>query len=298
MSAKEQNLAVMFADVSQSTKLYEQLGDTDARALIAAVLLRMTNITRKLGGTVIKTIGDEVMSSFPSAESGVIAACTIQEGIAKNPPKGVPVGIRIGVHHGPVLLENNDLFGTTVNIAARMAAIAKAGQIITTAETAGVLTGVLADKAQLFDRTQVKGISGELDTYRIDWESHEEVTIIAPTTGFSPQSFAVGPLVLRCGGEERRMDPEADAFILGRADTCDLAVPASLASRQHARIEFRRGRFILVDQSSNGTWVRSGSGKDTYLRREEHPLHGRGWISLGPPIDPADPACVSYSAPN
>lgn len=57
------------------------------------------------------------------------------------------------------------------------------------------------------------------------------------------------------------------------------------ASRKHAWIEFRREKFVLVDYSSNGTWVRTTDNKEIYLRREEFPLWGHGWISLGQPLD-------------
>ena len=297
MPPKEAQFAVMFADVAGSTKLYEKLGDTAAKALIGETVSRMSDITRRLGGTVVKTIGDEVMARFPAAEPGIIAAITIQEALEKNPPRGIPVAVRIGVHWGPALLENNDLFGNTVNIAARVAAIAKARQIITTEETVVKLGPLLQEKARLFDRTQVKGIQNEVVTHQIVWESHDEVTTLAPTGGFSVMLASADPLEVRCGEEVREMACDADAFTLGRADTCNLPVPSTLASRQHARIEFRRGRYILIDQSTNGTWVRLEDGKEVYLRREELQLWGRGVISLGGEVSGGDVALVYFKAP-
>jgi adenylate cyclase len=58
-------------------------------------------------------------------------------------------------------------------------------------------------------------------------------------------------------------------------------VETSLVSRVHARIEWRRGKFVLIDQSTNGTFVKPQGGQEVYLRREEMPLVGRGCISLG-----------------
>src|SRR5690606_30674497 len=93
------------------------------------------------------------------------------------------------------------------------------------------------------------------------------------------QAPANEPMRVRCGHTEKPVPADGSAFVLGRADNCSLVVPAPLASRQHARIEFRRGKYILVDQSTNGTWVRLQDGKDVYLRREELPLWGAGIIS-------------------
>ena len=67
---------------------------------------------------------------------------------------------------------------------------------------------------------------------------------------------------------------------MGRSKTADIAVAEALASRQHVRLEYRRGKFFIIDQSTNGTYVFSG-GNEAFLRREEMPISGAGKISLG-----------------
>ena len=70
-------------------------------------------------------------------------------------------------------------------------------------------------------------------------------------------------------------------FVIGRGVQSDLVVPARLASRIHARIEIRRGRFKVIDKSSNGTYIKTDDGENIYLRRQELLLWGSGIISLG-----------------
>ncbi len=70
-------------------------------------------------------------------------------------------------------------------------------------------------------------------------------------------------------------------FVFGRSSECDLVVQSEFASRQHARIVFRKGKFVLIDQSRNGTFVKSQGGKELYIQGEEVPLSGSGFISLG-----------------
>ena len=87
-------------------------------------------------GTVIKTMGDEVMSTFPTADDALNAAAQMQKQIVLHPQLKVDeqtVAIRIGCNFGPVVLENRDIFGSAVHTANRMTSQAKAGQIITTA---------------------------------------------------------------------------------------------------------------------------------------------------------------------
>lgn len=70
---------------------------------------------------------------------------------------------------------------------------------------------------------------------------------------------------------------------MGRGEICDIVVQNNFASRQHARIELRFGKFVLVDQSTNGTYTRSSDGNVARIAREEMILQGSGSISMGRP---------------
>lgn len=74
MAPKTTNLTILFADISGSTRLYEVLGDGPARAKVASCLQMLADVTERHNGTVIKTIGDEIMCTFPNAEVSVAAA--------------------------------------------------------------------------------------------------------------------------------------------------------------------------------------------------------------------------------
>jgi len=140
---KDIELAILFADVVGSTRLYELMGDLRARDMVAICIDVMRSATDQHQGTVIKTMGDEVMSTFPSADEALNAASQMQQQISAHPQLKVDnqaVAIRIGCHFGPVVLDNRDVFGATVHTANRMTSQAKAGQIITTAATVERLT--------------------------------------------------------------------------------------------------------------------------------------------------------------
>lgn len=101
--------------------------------------------------------------------------------------------------------------------------------------------------------------------------------------------------VLRLKYKNRKKEIAASVseFSMGRGGNCDLLVDTLVASRWHARIEFRQGRFVLVDESTNGTYVKLAGGSEVCLRRHELPLSGEGAISLGQSVIPADEALIS-----
>lgn len=280
-SATQQFYAILFADVAGSTRLYETLGDHTAREAINGTLTRMTAVGDRYSGVLVKTIGDEILVRFPTAERAVSAAIAMQEALAADTVSPVRLQMRMGLHYGPVILDSGDVFGDAVNVAARMSAIARAGQIITTRETVSFLPENLVLKTRLYDSTSVKGKQDNLVIHEVTWEEEGNATVFIASTNPGMKQ-EVAPLVLELDyqGDKRQFDLGSTIGI-GRAETCDLVVGSPLASRVHARIESRRGKFVFIDQSTNGSYVRTEDGNVVYLRREELPLWGSGSISLG-----------------
>jgi len=85
-------------------------------------------------------------------------------------------------------------------------------------------------------------------------------------------------------GADIVMGPDRASITFGREAGNDIVIATRHASRVHARIEWRRDKFVLVDQSSNGTYVQSDDGSEVLLRREEFTLNGSGVVSFGHPI--------------
>ena len=282
MAPKTINISIMFADIAGSTKLYDTLGDDVARAKVAATIDTMSEITRQNNGTVIKTIGDEVMCTFPTAEDAGTAAWEMQETFEEEfeaNTDGSPVAVRIGMHYGPAIMEGGDVFGDAVNIAARMAAQAKGKQIITTQDTLDKLPPAMRASSRFVDHAPIKGKKEEIDIFEIIWQE-EDVTRMA--TGIvldKPTPEAT--LRLTYNNETVVLNKNRPGLVMGRSQNCDITINEKLASRQHVRIELRRDKFFIVDQSTNGTHVMVDDCPEEFLRREEIPLTGNGRISLG-----------------
>lgn len=296
MPSQTSDLAVMFADISGSTRLYERLGDDRARQLVADTLALLSEITGRYEGTVIKEIGDEIMCTFGSASQAAAAACDMQESLEElneAEDRSPRVSIRIGMHHGPAILENDDVFGDAVNIAARMAAQAKARQIMTTSATADSLPAELRESTRFVDYAPIKG-KGEIEIVEILWQQDDVTRMSTDIQSASANNPAMTRLRLQYGGDEILLDNDRSVVVLGRSPVCDLQVNESLASRQHVRIELRRDKFFIIDQSTNGTYV-SAEGGESFLRREELPLPASGAISLGRSFSESPNHIVEFS---
>lgn len=282
MTQPKEKLAVLFADVCGSTELYENIGDSRARQLITQSINAMVNQVFIHHGTLIKTIGDEIMCTFPSADAAFQAACAMQIALENERVKNNnPLHIRIGFHYGDVILESGDVFGDTVNTAARVASITRADQIMTTQAATDALSPDLQKKTRHIQRAELKGKQEHLDIFIIIWELDEtqSTRIIAPELRQSPDNNS--ELTLRHRNISLKVNKERRSVVLGRGDTCDIPVQSSLASRIHLRVDLRFGKFILVDQSTNGTYIRFADDNMKHVVRAETPLHENGFISLG-----------------
>ncbi len=289
---------VMFADVAGSTAIYENLGDVEARERISRALNSLISICKRHKGVLVKTIGDEILVYFSDADLALMAAQAIQETMEDDrSPETVGISIRIGMHFGSVILEDNDIFGDTVNVAARVVAMAKARQILFTGDMADrTASAELRYKTRQYDRIRVKGKEDSLDVYLFSWESESDITNMATASNFTnPSKMDQSELLfLQYADYASKLDLNSSAINIGRGKDCDLIVHGDLISRFHARIEVRRGKFILLDQSTNGTYVRTRDGQNFFLRREDLTLYGEGQISLGRSVDKAEGNVVSY----
>lgn len=278
MARKKTSLAVLFADVSGSTRLYEALGDTAAFGQVRECLELLRSISNAFAGRVVKTIGDGAMCVFATADDAAHAAREMQLGVAQLRTEGSEkLMIRVGFHFGPVIQEGEDVFGDSVNVAARMSGLAGAGQVITTADTVRFLSAHLREVTRPLAPLAVKGKREEMKVHELLWQAGSDRTVVPGRTVASVRSG--GPCVrLVHRGREIVVN---DTAWFGRDADNTVVILDPMASRRHAKIELRGGKFVLVDQSSNGTFVTFGSDGEMRLRREELILHGAGVIAFG-----------------
>ena len=293
---KDIELAILFADVVGSTRLYELMGDLRARDMVAICIDVMRTATEQHQGTVIKTMGDEVMATFADADQALNAASQMQQQISRHSQlkvDGQPVSLRIGCHYGPVVLENRDVFGSTVHTANRMTSQAKAMQIMTTAAVVERLAPQWRAAVRQVDVATLKGQGNEVVLYEVLWQT-EDVTSMIPAIGMSNSTLPHLRLRLQFQDREIVLDERHPSVVIGRAEDNDLIVKGNLISRLHARIEINRHKFVLVDQSTNGTFVQSQDGDEAFVRRDSVQIKGKGMIGLGKLPDQDSPQTIRF----
>jgi len=109
------------------------------------------------------------------------------------------------------------------------------------------------------------------------------------------KAINAGELILTYKTETTRLSLDSDTVQIGRGNSCDIIISGDLISRFHAKIGCRREKFILTDQSTNGTFVRTLDGQNYFLRQEELALFGSGVISLGKSVDKSRENLLYYA---
>ena len=277
--AKDLEVAILFADVVGSTQLYDKFGDTKASETVARCLDIMKDATYQFNGTVIKTIGDEVMSTFPSVDEAMGAAGQMQKRISSG-VDDMNVTIRIGCHYGPVVQEQNDIFGAAVHTANRMTSQAKSKEVIISGTSVDQMSEEWRAQTRQIDVATVHGRLDEVALFELLWQP-EEATSMLPTIDWESKSIGPSRLVLSFCNTSVMVDESRKNINMGRADENDLVVKGNLISRIHARVEMRRRKFLLIDQSTNGTFLENAQGEEIFVRRDSSELSGEGIIGLG-----------------
>jgi class 3 adenylate cyclase len=171
------SLTFLFTDLQGSTELYERVGDLAAFDLVRAHFRVLNEIVAAEAGAVVKTIGDAVMATFPTPDRAVAAALRMREAMHRfNDGRGRDdLLLKIGIHEGPclavVLNDQQDYFGTTVNIASRVQGLADSrailatGPVVTHPQASTLLqTSGLKPVSQ---RRALRGITDEVAVYEI-----------------------------------------------------------------------------------------------------------------------------------
>jgi len=167
---------ILFTDIEGSTALTERLGDAASRELLREHERITREALQQHGGSEVKTMGDGFIASFPSATNGLECAIALQSAFAKrNESADEQLMIRVGLNAGEPIAEDDpsgrgDLFGTTINLTARICAKAEAGEIL----ASNVVRELVAGKGFLFgDRGEfvAKGFEDPVRIYEVRWRS-------------------------------------------------------------------------------------------------------------------------------
>ncbi|MCL2589973.1 MAG: adenylate/guanylate cyclase domain-containing protein [Betaproteobacteria bacterium] len=278
--------AVVFADLTGSTKLFESQGNTIATQVVTRCTQMLGRHFTQAGGRVVKFLGDGLLVLFDQGEDAVEAAshtrdvlyeCNMEHIDSTN----TPLGLKIGIEFGSVIEQRGDCYGDAVNVAARLGDRAESNEILLGESLYTRLPGSKRMLCTGIDRIAIKGKAGLFKVWRFDWRHTAETTITGPLNLLNEHS-STQRANLDVNGRHVQILPINGALVIGRSESCGLVIDDRRVSRRHARIEWIGGQCTLTDFSTNGTWVKFGREAElVILKRDNCVLHGHGMIGLG-----------------
>lgn len=286
MTAPPERKIVLFADVSDSARLFERLGDTEAAYAVERCIKRMERSIVGYGGHAAGISGHGLLALFDSAEKACNAAADMQSRVSKLPPvSGLKLTIRIGLHVGAVVDDKGTIADTAVESASKIAGKARIDQILASSSLISELprqTTTLARPLPNLGSIEEGDTSFELS--EVEWVGHDDLhRKYATVFDATPSQFLsdIDRLCVRYHGNAFLLDEKSPFLTLGRDPSSKLVVTDRKASRAHGRIERRGNIYFYIDSSTNGTYVTIGTDSEVFLRRREIELKGNGRISFG-----------------
>ncbi len=281
--------AILLADISSSSKLFQKLGDANAAALMERTISKMTALAEIHGGTFVHSRGDDVLCVFDES----IAAFQCAEAVLRENKSG-NLPVHAGLHWGEIVCSGGEIYGDAVNLTARLAASSNSGEILMSAAFADQLS--VHDRLSLrpMDQMALKGMRRPVQVYAFLLPDALPSTHVTPVSCLGPAQFPTTSLCLSWGGMTHTIAEGSDVLI-GRSDECQIALDDPWVSRKHASFVVRPGVVEYADRSSTGSYIRLGDGEEFFLRRQTTLLSGTGSISPGKPAGDKDARSLSFA---
>ncbi len=298
MDVDNENIVILFANISESRDLYDCMGDTTATNLIKKCLSLIHEITQQQMGDVINTIGDKVNCIFWDATSAVLAAKGMNKAIENyimNDTDGkIPINMHIGIHSGPVQKEENKLFGDTINTVAIVSKTAKPREILITEQVLNGLEAELKSSVKPTTTITVKENSSPLKLYEYIWEDIDTTIAISRDQFKQLGNAQDKSLEVTTQNQTYEISSHTSRLKLGRQSQNDIVIREKLASRFHASIELKNDQFVLNDHSTNGTFVYPQAGKPYCVKQTKAFLEETGVLCLGKDSGLDSPEAIHY----
>lgn len=292
---RKRHKAILFADISGSSALYKKVGNIKAKQIIDSLLEQQHQLILSSKGKVIKNIGDEVMACFDDCDIALSTAAALQRNFDNSAQK-YHLRLSIGMGFGEVLEDSGDIFGDAVNDAAFVTKVASGGQILLTEGVWKNLEVRNRSMIREFDEIKFKGAAQVSTVYRLYWQEKESSQSETRLMSGKVVQEPLTPEQITIEYQDKKfvISQLQTPFIIGRdQDKCDLMVLGSQVSREHCKIDFNRGKFVLVDHSTNGCFLEPQNKEAFYIRREAYPLIESAKLSLGIPIEEAEEEAIA-----
>jgi adenylate cyclase len=291
MTESDFDVSLLIADISGSTALYDSVGNESAFRIVGECLENLRSALRSEDGMFVRSKGDDVLGAFDNASNALKAA---RDMLSQQTDS--PLAIHVGIHFGHVINLDADVYGDTVNLTARLASLAKPGEILASETFVNQLLEHEKRWFQPLDNITFKGKSSPTSVYTLLEQDEATRTRFIRSKASTdaaqkPKKHTTLDLTYK---DAVNTCAEGESLLIGRASECNLVIAKPWISRKHARVNFRRGRIELEDLSSSGTFVLTHDGYEIFLHRDSVLLTGSGTISPAVKADTSEAEIIHY----
>ena len=292
-------LAVMFTALKGIADIARREGEMRSVDVLQQATDEFCALAAENAGEVVDVVAEELLILFKRADDALNCACRMHKLLGEAPTlRDAGLSLSLGIHYGVVYRKGEErVFGDTINTAARVKSQCQPGRILLTREAKITLHQKSLEIVHPFDRVEVKDKARPLTLFEAVWapEDLNKTSVMSAMvdTG-SLKDLSADQLELRVDGEKRTISSAMTPLTLGRGVQCYIPLDCPTASRLHCRIEHRRGKFVLVDSSTNGTHLMRSDGSTAILKREQAVLTGRGRFGLGADPEPGASGTLEF----
>ncbi|GAA5167012.1 hypothetical protein GCM10025770_24960 [Viridibacterium curvum] len=298
---------LLVAEVTGATQLADKLGAAEADRAVERAIARAERSVQAYQGSRVPGAPGRLAAHFPRSDGAALAANDMIKRISQLPPvSGITLSARIVLHSGRAK-QGGGVDEESVELALSLLPFASPGQILLSSDAVSKLSEGM--RANINSATQLSVSTGGFQMPLVELQpgnllmpqSHGPLTVPPHEPTIMPSSRPVparqapaaeqtrSRLLLRYHGASLLVSEFKPVLLAGREEANDVVITDRRASRQHARIEWRKGRFMLIDSSTNGTYLVDAQGAEVLLKHGECELPTHGRIGCG--YSPLEAGC-------
>jgi len=294
-SRRKARVYLLHAAVSESVLPAPEPDAALLQKLVRRRLVRLERVVAALNGKVIRQMPRGLLAEFETAEAAVLGAGEMQRRCAVIPQiSETQIALNIGIESTEAMARSADSIDPAELVAIKLASMLGEGSVVV---SAAVMNALSPSLRKAVSRVADDGI--DVAAHSVNWEMLPMLKLPAATTQKAPE-LIVPPVqghasvAFSLAGIQFSFGSNHPVITIGRDPVNDIMVNDPKASRQHCKIIFQHDGYLLVDVSTNGTFMAVDGGKPRIIRNAMLPLPRNGCISLGHPSRPGDSAVLKF----
>lgn len=294
-TSKEPRPYLVHAAVLESSRFIKEPDEVLLQKLVRRRLVRLERVVAALGGTVLRQMPQGLLAAFETADAAVLGACEMQRRCSVIPQiSETQIALKIGIQRATAALRAGDTIDPAEITAIKFASILGEGSVVVSATIAGELSSALSEAASPVIEESIDVAAHSIDWQRVPMLRLPQPGAKKPSVARSRTVAKTASIVFSLDGKQYSFGGNHPIITVGRDPINDIVINDPKASRQHCKIIHQREGYVLVDLSTNGTYLTPTGGKQLVVKKAMQTLPPSGYISPGHSIRQTDLAALSF----